>query len=245
MMSWRTAIIGAVVVSAIVIAWKLVHPSHKYRFRLTVEVIRDGVSHSGQSVIELRTTRNTILSLLSEVPSWSTSVRGEAVFVELGGNDHLIALLTSDNQPGPTALLPSRAILGDVSAYSGPAGVLDKLSTREPQALREAMGKSFLLTTKQLPPLVHFKQIDDPTSVERIDPDNPAEGYGSAVGPVRVHLEITRDPVTTGLLKKLPWLVNFRKDKGLDGRDGTRWRAGQLPFSSPEQMSYTNFIAER
>ena len=46
------------------------------------------------------------------------------------------------------------------------------------------------------PLMVRFRDIRDPKSVERVDPD--------AIGVRRIAIETTRDPVTTGIEKRLP-----------------------------------------
>ena len=48
--------------------------------------------------------------------------------------------------------------------------------------------------------MVRFADINDPKSVERVDP--------KAVGVKRILLETTNDDVTTGIEKRLGWLSN-------------------------------------
>lgn len=229
--------VGIALLLGALFAWKLLHPVHTYRFRLTVSVEKDGQTRSGSSIIELRTRRQPFLSQLPEVPEWETSVRGEAVFVDLGEGDHVIALLTGKNSSGArTAELPSRAILGDAVAYVGPSGVLDTLSTMHRRALREAEGRSYELSAKQMPPLIRFKRLEDPSSVERVKPD---------AGSVSARLEITRDKASKNIREHLPWLDRLEPDRSLSGQGMTMWEAGQEPFSKPRQITYTNFIESR
>ena len=47
--------------------------------------------------------------------------------------------------------------------------------------------------------MVRFKDIHDPKSVEAVDPQ--------AVGVKRVWVETTSDAVSTGIEKRIPWLV--------------------------------------
>ncbi len=72
-------------------AWcKLTYPKYTYRYRMTVEVMVDGVVRSGSSVIEIRIqTQPNLLSNSTIVPH----VRGEATYVDLGGGRNVIALL--------------------------------------------------------------------------------------------------------------------------------------------------------
>lgn len=222
------------VAAAIWLGWKLLHPVHTYRFRLTVEVDKKGSRHSGSSVIELRTRRNYFLSMLPEVPDWETSVHGEAVFVDLGADGHLIALLPGTNDTGAIASLPSRAVLGDKKALAGPSGVLDTLSTLHPRELRASYGRSYRLTAEQLPPFIRFKDIDDPKSVERVGPEDLT---------VTTRLEVTHEQISRTIVRHLPWLTRFKPDKNLSGGNGSTWNAGEQPYSTPNQISFSAFIA--
>jgi hypothetical protein len=59
------------------------------------------------------------------------------------------------------------------------------------------------LPREDWPMMVRFHDLNDPKSVERIDP--------AAVGVTRILLETTNAPVTTGIEKRLHWLT----DEGL------------------------------
>ena len=244
-MSAQRLLVGLALMAAVLIGWKLLHPVYIYRFKLTVDVRQGGVTRSGWSVIELRTRRNPFLSKLAEVPEWETSVRGESVFVDLGKGEHIIALLVGRNQPGPTAALPSRAILGDKIAGNGSPGVLDTLSTLQPDALERARGKSYKLNASQMPPLVRFANLDDPASVGRVEPGD-FNGKGQAdLESVDASIEITGEPVTESISKRLPWLGRLHSNQSLSGARGALWKAGEAPFSNARQITYRNFKAER
>lgn len=53
------------------------------------------------------------------------------------------------------------------------------------------------------PMLVTFGDLDDPTSVERVDPDDLAASFGEGVALKRITVQITDDPVTTGIEGRL------------------------------------------
>ncbi len=72
------------------------------------------------------------------------------------------------------------------------------------------------LSFAELPILVRFRDINDPTSVERVDPDNLAASFGPGVTLVNASIEIVSSgfwpfralglsgtPVTTGIEKRL------------------------------------------
>jgi hypothetical protein len=58
-----------------------------------------------------------------------------------------------------------------------------------------------------LPLLVRFRDLNDPTTVERVDPFDLAGSFGAGVKIKRATIEITNAPVTTGIEQKLPWLA--------------------------------------
>ena len=68
---------------------------------------------------------------------------------------------------------------------------------------------------KELPMLIRFRNVADPATVERVDPNNLAASFGPGVVLTRATLEITDDPVTTGIVKRLPWLANDYPEKRL------------------------------
>jgi len=65
--------------------------------------------------------------------------------------------------------------------------------------------------------MVTFGDLADPTSVAEVDPDYLAATFGEGVKLKRVTVELTDDPVTTGIEARLGWLPGYY-DKMLDGR---------------------------
>ena len=73
------------------------------------------------------------------------------------------------------------------------------------------------------PMLVTFTDIDDPSSVQRVDPANLAASFGPGVTLKRITVEVTKDPVTTGIEKRLGpgfWKNWGRIRKAEMGKDG-------------------------
>jgi hypothetical protein len=58
--------------------------------------------------------------------------------------------------------------------------------------------------------LVTFTDIDDPKSVQRVDPANLAASFGPGIRLKRITVEVTDDDVTTGIEKRLRWLPKHR-----------------------------------
>jgi hypothetical protein len=66
------------------------------------------------------------------------------------------------------------------------------------------------------PLLVTFGDINDPKSVQRVDPANLAASFGPGIRLKRITVEVTDDDVTSGIEKRLRWFGGY-KDRQLDG----------------------------
>ncbi len=94
------------------------------------------------------------------------------------------------------------------------------------------------ITPEALPDLVTFADIDDPRSVIEVDPNNLQATLGQGVTWNEITLEMTDEPITTGIEKKLPWLpAYFEKNFRLDGSDHGAKRdiANQLSWPDFDQ----------
>lgn len=168
----------------------------KYRYRLTAEISRNGETYTASSVIEVVRTQ-AYAAILGEA-------RGEAVAVDIPRAGCLFLLLRGE--PGDAAwtyAMPHHAFesqLGSV-AMVDPA-LLDKLE--------QLQGVKVELAPKLYPLMVRFRDTNDPTTVELVDPSDLARSFGLGVKLKRVTVEITDDPVTTGIEKRLGWLGNIK-----------------------------------
>ena len=108
------------------------------------------------------------------------------------------------------ALLPSERIVDypvfvvfDLFPWpGGPGGEITKKGRAFYQALR---GKTEIPFEK-LPMLVRFRDINDPMTVELVEPKNLTKSFGSGVRLAHASLEMTRDPVTSKIDTELMWL---------------------------------------
>ena len=69
--------------------------------------------------------------------------------------------------------------------------------------------------------LVTFDDPADPTSVKLVDADDLATTFGRGVSLKRITLQMTGDPVTTGIGKRLQWLSKY-PEPSLDPQHGSR-----------------------
>lgn len=192
-------------------------PPHRYR--LTVEVDTPQGVRRGSSVIEV----NVRVASQWEIPSpgaLSFRTQGEAVAVDLPGGRTLFALLRSER------------------SVDWAAGALFRVTPRIPyrpdqplpppwndefhQRYRMMLADRSLhvlvpndppvgspITRIDYPMLVTFTDINDPRTVARVDPANLAASFGAGYRLNRITVQLTDDPVTTGIERRLGWLGEY------------------------------------
>lgn len=210
-MKWIALALAVVVglAAAAYLAWIWAFPSATVRYRLTLEVETNGQPVIGSGVIEVTRQDTTSIGAIGGV---GHKIKGEAVVVDLGERGLLLALLHGrEVRRAEDESFPPYVIL---EAF---ATVLDKRATviEQMRMLRARRPKADL-PTRLLPMLVRFRDINNPTSVEKIDPDNLAAAFGPSVKLRRAAIEITEDAVTHGIARRLQWLSALN-GKYLDG----------------------------
>jgi hypothetical protein len=191
-------------------------PGHKYR--LTVEVETPAGIKSAAGVISVHPDRGYSRR-------GHTAAKGDAVFVDLGGGKHLVALLAHRDK---TIDLDGTNYVA-LRAYRA-AG--RNVSFNEMSAMRGAAP----VTGEVIPLLVTFTDPADPASAHAVPPDDLAAVFGQGFRLNAVSAEVVPtglwpldfggplgEPVTRGIELKLPWL------KGADSSAATALRAAGLP----------------
>lgn len=180
-----------------------------YRYRLTVEVDTPEGVRTGSSVIEVQ---QTLVRAGGSPANQAVDrrVRGEAVPVDLPGGKTLFALLRSDSNVDWASyvfvyLAPQKK--GEPFADQ----LDDVLEVKGEQVLpRMWPPVAFLKERSAYPMLVTFGDLADPTSVAEVDPDDLAATFGEGVKLKRITVELTDDPVTTGIEQRLGWMDAYR-----------------------------------
>jgi hypothetical protein len=192
--------------------WAFRGNTNTVRSRLTLVVETPEGERSGSSVSQV--------TILSPGPwNWaigfsSLSMAGEdaeAVVVDLGSRGLLLATLARETtlRSGGMGMynaalmpFPQEKFRGEIGtgiwAKDQYAAYLDELSRRKPKGE---------LPFKYLPMLVRFRDPNDPTSVERVDPLDLATSFGPGVMLKRAFVEITDDPLTRDIEARLPWVT--------------------------------------
>lgn len=213
-----------------------------YRYRLTVEVETPEGLRTGSSVIEVSTSVASEYSIPTP-GAVHFRARGEAVTVDLGNGQTLFALLRSAADADWAGNLMFR--LAPRSYKTGRDGFLQRynamLRMREPRVLpRYFRNEGHLTNVPAWPMLVTFGDLDDPTSVERVDPDDFAASFGEGVSLKPITVQMTDDPVTTGIEERLGWLGDYY-DKMLDGH---RIRTIEASNRLANNLSKIDFLKE-
>lgn len=201
-------------------------PSYTHRYRLTIEIDTPEGVRSGSSVIEV--TRKDARLLRFGGARFTFHVRGEAVFVDLGANRNMIALLAT----GPDGQNIDQMISLPIEAYGYYKWDDDAWSHRaKMQGLVE-------LNAPLIPTLVTIADVSDPKTaqviygfdfqevregggalrhVPRLAVDRFSEKFGPGFRFKRATLEATRDDVTRRIEQKIPWIARMRA-QGLESR---------------------------
>ena len=207
-----------------------------YRFRMTVEVETPEGLKRGSSVYEVTAGRRT--AFLPQMRSSEIKSKGEAVAIDIAPGRTLFALLKNGTPSGTMAEL-SMTTLDKGFGTSHRAMV----STAEELEARDADGSPAVVDPEFYPILVTFGDPADPASVTKVDPDDLAATFGEGVKLNRITIELTDDPVTTGINKRLGWLSNYF-DKMLDGNSNQTIRATDRFANSLTQGDFSKGILQ-
>jgi hypothetical protein len=176
-----------------------------YRYRMTVEVETPQGVRTGSSVIQVTTSDGRNPGGLFPYGEVGTQVRGEAVATDLPGGRTLFALLQSEDRGVDAASYYALAALPPDPPITG--------TDAYPRMIAQLVKRRDLGTMprKAYPVLVTFTDIRNPKTVARVDPDNLAASFGPGVTLRRITVQITDDPVTTGIENRLGWLDHLDK----------------------------------
>lgn len=196
----------AIIIGSGVVWYMLAYPTYTYRYRMTVEVLVDGVLHTGASVIEIQLIKQP--HFITSGQAVSTKVIGEAAFVDLGQGRNVFGLLVSGlhstYRDYPIYLVPSHFKLSIVKDSD-----LEKFPK---------LKGHWDLVDDELPQLATFSDLADPNTATVLRPNEFGQVLGGGVQFKRVSIELTDDPVTYSIEPRLPWLTGYKWSFG--GRSG-------------------------
>ncbi len=195
-MSKLGVIVG--VVLCIGLAWSWVLPSTTVRYRLTLEAEVDGKPVSGSGILEASYSRS--VPMFGTRAEAHSEYRGDAVVLDLGRHGLLFALLTAGSDPRST---PQEIFLLPFG-YKDGTGSLPSPANEAIRSMGRLSGKGDL-PLQRLPLLVRFRDINDPKTVEKVDPANLAASFGAGVRLTRATIEMVGAGWLPFNLFNLPW----------------------------------------
>ncbi|PCI05396.1 MAG: hypothetical protein COB78_01980 [Hyphomicrobiales bacterium] len=192
--------VGIIILVAVAlpIAWLLIQDylnSYSWHQKLTIVVETPSGLKTGSSVTSMR------VGLTSFIPGQpggrgTSRLRGEATIVEVAPGRYLFVLL---NQQDNLA----QRVFDD---HTGQRSKTYKETFSRLSSLRETR----TVPTGLIPLLVTFTNINDPTNVKRVYPDDLAASFGTGYELKTITLEITDKPITKGEVEKvLGWWNNL------------------------------------
>ena len=200
---------------AVWLAWCVAYPSGTWRYKMTVEVETPEGIKTGTAIREV--TFQLVPQLTPEMNP-TTNLRGEAVVVDLGKRGVLFALLHGHT-------------IGADHAKFLPFYIFPfKGSTRKEEGLRyysNLKAGPKVIEPQFYPILVRFRDMNDPKTVENlldmeeclghhgageplcVQKDRFEESFGEGVKVKAITIEMTDEPITTGIVKWLHWLPSY------------------------------------
>ncbi|MEI2383987.1 hypothetical protein [Breoghania sp. JC706] len=182
--------------------WNRVFPTAELHYRLDVTFEVDGKPVTGSSVHKF--TAKRLRGLNSK--QFLLTATGEAVVVDMPGRRSVFVLLTTPTPDGTYTggtkgrydfILVDACNLWKKRNELGPSGFVRFL---------DGFTGSCEVPAESLPLMVAFRDESDPTSVERVYPNNPESALGPGVQFIGATVSTTDAPVTTGIGKRLTWL---------------------------------------
>ncbi len=180
--------------------------TEKFRYKMTVEVETPEGVRTGYTVREMRYRDSGGFMFGEGRPQ--LQLIGEAVAVDFPEGRTLFALLTGQDGDQDYAGRGVSTIFRVLDRSIGPKGGPHELWPKVP-VIQEPI-------TDPLPMLVSFRDLNNPKSVERVDPEALDKVFGRGVFLKRITIQATDQEVEMRIDKRLGWLKRFY-NRQLDG----------------------------
>ncbi len=202
-----------VVLLGVYVASEINNDIYTWHEKLTLEVETPEGLKTASSVQKIVWRHSHGDLVFHEARGVFSSAKGEAAILEIVPGKYLFALFKGAR--GAEQFRDVGMYYADLAnmlrkANPSQAHPHYKLSIKENvRIIKSPKGRPFALSKQYYPLLVTFKDINDPTSVQQVDPDNFAATFGPDIKLKSITLEITDEPVTTGKAEKvLGWFYN-------------------------------------
>jgi hypothetical protein len=232
-------VVLCVFVATSVVGYRYMYPSISYRVRLSVVVDHEGKTSVGSSVIQIgELTFATFGGILDGGVEFSS--QGEAVFVDLGNSNNLVALLGLMGMAHDDIVRIAQETFFPYNFRSRPE---NRNLASAHKKLASEFGKPMKLDVAEMPTLARFRNLNDPKTIESVDPAHMEATYGPDFHLREVTIELTNDPVTSGLIeKRLPWLHRKIGDTPFDPRSKHTIYRFDLPELKQDPIFFEGFV---
>jgi hypothetical protein len=205
------AIVAAIGVAAINLRGSAKTYAHRYKLTVTVESA--GNQRSGSSVIEVSWLEQP-QNLPIPVPHFVSNVRGDAPVIDLDDGGALVAVLEgADPSYTPT---PPEYLVATVFRLPDDSTSIPLL------AKQRGIGE---LSGNDIPALILFGDRNDPRSARTTrQPTGPGRELAPGITFLSATIEMTSEPVTRTIERKLPWWSSPGRPAAVAWR---AWLAGQ------------------
>lgn len=190
---WLKSLAVVLTSSMLLVGCSLSNNSVSYRYRLTVQLNPQGV-RTGSGVIETRISERSGLN----GHMVHSELRGEAVSVDIPQIGTVFALLDAGDGSAPFVSAAYYRLM--------PSSIAKNQDWRVRQAAISEQTVSAEMPEEYYPIIVYFDNLNDPHSASRLDDGQLASKRLQGVSIKRIFVQITHDPVSAGIEKKIPWI---------------------------------------
>jgi hypothetical protein len=209
------------------------------RYKLTLYVTTPTGTVVSSGVTETTLTLNN--GLTKGLGGWYfASSKAEAQVIDLGPRGKLFLVPMEIDRDRRGSAAPPSAIFAELHR-----DVWDIPDPAEGERRLAAVADVADVPLAMLPMLVRFRDLNVPTTVELVEPDNLAKSFGPDFRIERATINITTEPVTRGVVESVmpPWFADMvQKHASLDG-DTERLRRSDAPLSN--RLNSKSFLLDR
>lgn len=184
--------------------------SYDWNQKLTLYITTPSGEVVASSVIRIDATDTTSKFFPVEGRKFQNKTTGEAVVVDLGQGRYLFALL-KNKLGNPVDQIHE--------AYSDVLHEPRRASWGKWVRVLKRQEEPGVLPIRAYPMLVTFDDVTDPKSVRLVDPADLAASFGAGYALREATLEITREPVTKGVIGAILLCIDSGKQCGWHGLD--------------------------
>lgn len=177
-----------------------------FKYRLVLTFTEGGRSFTKSGVGRVIFRRQ--LCFIPGMPCVSPSIQGEAIPVDLSDGSQVFILLGAVGPYSPQPHAFTGFVLGQYLWERG--------GSRSDYQIHPKPGIALQLPRKDFPGIIFFSDPNDPRTATWVNPDNiitaapPLSETRRRV--ISATAEVTTEPVTSGLQKKLPWISRIKRE---------------------------------